>query len=76
MMPYMDRSWVNPAYRQIAALLRDRITDGTYRPGTQLPSLRALQAETGHAIMTIRRAIAVLADEGLVRTVGKGTYVR
>ncbi len=64
-------------HQQIASLIRDSITTGTYSPGTALPPVRLLAGETGCAVHTVRKGIAVLAAEGLVRTVpGKGTFVR
>jgi GntR family transcriptional regulator len=63
-------------YQQLAAILRGRIADGTYPAGRRLPPLIALEEEFGLSSMTVRRAVAVLADEGLVRTVpGRGTFV-
>ena len=63
-----------PAYVQLAAILRARIEDGTYTG--RLPSERDLQQEFGSAPMTSRKAIRLLADEGLVHTVaGRGTFV-
>lgn len=64
-----------PSYQQLAAQLRERITAGEIGPDEPLPSITRIQQETGLAITTIRRAIAVLAAEGLAYTVpGRGTY--
>ena len=42
-----------------------------------LPSLMELTEQTGLAPNTIRRAIKILIDEGIVYTVpGRGTFVR
>jgi DNA-binding GntR family transcriptional regulator len=66
-----------PLYRQLADLLRTAITGGTYGPGDRLPSEPALQQEHGLARDTVRAAIAVLRDEGLVVTLpGRGTFVK
>jgi GntR family transcriptional regulator len=54
-----------PAYEQLAAIIRARIEDGTYPPRTAIPSITAIVAETGLAIGTVRKAIRVLVDEGL-----------
>jgi GntR family transcriptional regulator len=65
-----------PSYQQLARQLRDRIRAGTYAPGGPLPSITYLTGETGLAVNTVRRAVALLADEGYVVTVpGRGTYV-
>jgi GntR family transcriptional regulator len=69
-----DRSR-EPSYRQLADQLRDRIRDGRYPPGAPLPSITQLTGETGLAVQTVRRAIAVLADEGWAVVVpGRGTF--
>ncbi|MGH3281774.1 MAG: GntR family transcriptional regulator [Trebonia sp.] len=62
-------------YVQLAALLRARIESGEVT--SLLPSIMELTEETGLAVGTVRRAIKVLADEGLVQTIpGRGTFVR
>lgn len=59
---------------QLAAQLRTRIKSGEIR--SVLPSIMELTEETGLSINTVRRAIRVLIDEGLVYTVpGRGTFV-
>jgi GntR family transcriptional regulator len=64
-----------PSYLQLAAQLRERITTGAIGPDEPLPSLTRMQQETGLAVTTIRRAIEVLATEGIAYTVpGRGTY--
>ena len=66
-----------PRYLQLADLIRTRIQDGRYRPGTAIPSIERLRQELGLSVMTIRKAVKLLAAEGLLRVIpGKGTYVR
>ncbi len=61
-------------FQQLAAILRERIQAGEYPPGRKIPSIIDLVEESGLSTMTVRRAVQVLADEGLVRTVpGRGT---
>ncbi|MDQ2877108.1 MAG: winged helix-turn-helix domain-containing protein [Actinomycetota bacterium] len=61
-------------YLQLARQLRAGIRSGEIGP--RLPSLMELTEETGLAPNTVRRAIKVLADEGLVITEpGRGTFV-
>ncbi len=63
-------------YRQLAALLRERIDDGTYRPGQRMPSEKDLHDEFGFARETVRRALAVLREEGVIEVRhGYGTFV-
>lgn len=71
----IDRDAPDPPYLQIAAILRARITSGELPPGTRLPSVAGLIAEYGVARTTARKALRVLAGEGLARVVpGWGTY--
>ena len=63
-------------WKQLTAILRTRIRNGTYEPGRALPSEKQLEQEFGIARGTARKAIAALRSEGLVVTVaGRGTYV-
>lgn len=65
-----------PSYRQLAAILRERIVAGVYKPGEPIPSLVRLGQETGLAKNTITAAMDLLAEEGLiVRVSGRGTFV-
>jgi len=65
-----------PSYLQLAAALRERIESGEIPPEEALPSITYLVQETGLAVGTVRKAIKVLADEGLVVTVpGRGSFV-
>ena len=63
-----------PRYREIEAVLRERIAH--LRPGQRLPSDTDLCAEFGVSRMTARHAMAQLADEGLVRRDPDGTQRR
>jgi GntR family transcriptional regulator len=68
------QSPVHP-YQQLATQLRQRIESGEIT--TQLPSITDLTSQTGLAVGTVRRAIDILVQEGLVQTVpGRGTFVR
>ncbi len=59
---------------QLAELLRERIASGEIT--SVVPSILELTEETGLAVNTVRRAIKILADEGLVQTIpGRGTFV-
>lgn len=55
-------------YVQLAAILRAQIESGELQPGQQLPSETTLTQEYGVARGTVRQAIKVLRDEGLVIT--------
>src|ERR1700758_2330714 len=64
----MDRTQINrvSVADQVAALLRRRILEGEFRPGTQLPEL-PLASSLGVSRNTMREAIRILALEGLLR---------
>ncbi|HWD73334.1 MAG TPA: GntR family transcriptional regulator [Actinomycetota bacterium] len=64
-----------PAYLNVADELRAGIRGGTYPPGSQLPSLRALAAQHGVSEIVIRAAFAVLRNEGLVTTQARSRTV-
>ena len=65
-----------PVYRQLADLLREAITSGKLTVGKPLPSESTLMGEHGVSRDTVRKAVAILRDEGIVVTVqGKGSYV-
>jgi GntR family transcriptional regulator len=66
-----------PLYVQLAGILRDMITAGELAPRAPLPSESYLQQEQGVSRGTVRMAVAILRDEGLVVTIGgRGTFVR
>ena len=64
-------------YAALAAALRARAVAGEWPPGSALPAEQTLAAEYGVALGTMRRALDLLADQGLVERVhGRGTFVR
>lgn len=66
-----------PLWEQLAALLRRMIQSGELRPRDPLPSESQLQQEHGVSRGTIRRALDILRNEGLIVTIaGRGTYVK
>ncbi|MEU6133240.1 GntR family transcriptional regulator [Saccharopolyspora sp. NPDC047091] len=64
-------------HQVIGNTLRQRIADGTYPPGSTIPSIIELMDEFDVARDTVRDAVARLANEGLVTPRrGIGTVVR
>lgn len=57
-----------PSYQVVADVLRKRIALGVYFPGNRLPSERQLAEVLGVGRSTIRVAVRMLSDEGLVVT--------
>lgn len=65
-----------PLYRQIADLIAQEITKGTYGPGVRLPSEARISQEYGVSRLTARAAHRELAERGLAVVVqGRGTFV-
>ena len=65
-----------PLYEQLAEILRDDIRSGALPPHRALPTIPVLMQTHDVSDGTVKRAIGILRDEGLVRLVkGKGTYV-
>ena len=66
-----------PAHQRIAeALIRD-IAAGRLLDGERLPTERTMAADFGVAVGTLRKALATLAQNGLLERVqGSGNYVR
>lgn len=63
-------------YRSVATELSRRIKSGTYAAGSMLPSEPSLAIEFSIARNTIRSALAVLEDDGLVEALpGQGRRV-
>jgi DNA-binding GntR family transcriptional regulator len=64
----MDRTQITrvSVADQVAALLRQRILEGEFRPGTQLQEL-PLASSLGVSRNTMREAIRILSIEGLLR---------
>lgn len=72
----VDHEGKTPVYQQIAAILRSEIERGVYPPGRPVPSETQLMQRFEVARLTARKAVRVLAGEGLVEVVpGRGAYV-
>jgi GntR family transcriptional regulator len=70
----VERSDV-PLYVQLAGILREKILSGEIPPTQPLPSKRALRAEYQVAANTAQKAMDVLREEGLTRSVrGLGVF--
>ena len=65
-----------PVWARIEASLRERIESGELGAGQRLPAERDMARQLGVSRMTVRQALAALAERGLVeRGVGQGTFV-
>jgi GntR family transcriptional regulator len=63
-------------YHQLAALFRNQIETGAWAVGTQIPTVIELAQSYGVARETVRHALGMLVDDGLIRRYrAKGTFV-
>lgn len=66
----------SPIYMQLAHRLRQQIEEGDINAGEALPSERELCKIMGASRVTVRKAIELLIEDGLLsRRQGSGTYV-
>ncbi len=66
-----------PVYLQIAELLARQIKAGYWHQGERLPTEADLAQRLDVAIGTLRKALALLAEQGVLERIqGSGTYVR
>ncbi|MFE9735511.1 GntR family transcriptional regulator [Streptomyces sp. NPDC005863] len=72
----IDLDRTRPIWRQVAAVIVERIEGGTYPAGSRVPSVVELSTEFGVAASTAQKVLAHLKAEGLVRAeIGLGTFV-
>ncbi len=65
-----------PLYHRVYSVLRQRVDNGEYPPGAQLPTEDELEAEFGVSRATVRQAVGELVAAGIVsRRQGRGTFV-
>ncbi len=66
-----------PLHRQLFLVLHDEIARGAMAPGDALPTEQALCDQFGVSRITVRRALADLAEQGYIeRRQGVGSFVR
>lgn len=64
-------------YLEVIDLIMERITQGKYPPGLKLPSEEQLAREFGVSRVSLREALRVLAEDGvIIRRHGNGTFIR
>ncbi len=65
-----------PLYVQVASVLRMRIVSGLWSAGDKIPTLEELEREFEVARVTVRQAVDILREEGLLLArQGLGTFV-
>jgi len=74
--PALTPSSAVPLYEQVADHIATEIAAGHAMPGDKLPAERELAQDWGIAYGTMRSAIALLRDRGLIASRhGKGTFI-
>ncbi len=69
-------NYQSPIYLQLREVVRTKIEDGEYLPGTAIPSENALADTYGINRLTVRTAVDALVNEGVLKRVqGKGVFV-
>jgi GntR family transcriptional regulator len=65
-----------PMYLQIMEQIRQRVVLGEWKPGEQIPSIRAMAIALQISVITVKRAYLELEREGVIVTQhGKGSVV-
>ncbi len=73
----INRASFEPAYMQLVRMVSEQIATGALRPGDQLPTEGQFCTQYAVSPMTVRRAINILVEKGLVSTThGRGTFVK
>lgn len=73
---HIDAAVRSPRYVQVYSTIRSWIYQGTYKPGGQLPTEEEIGKLFGVSRITTRKAVSMLAEEGLVTAQpGRGTFV-
>ncbi|KHE67881.1 GntR family transcriptional regulator [Halobacillus sp. BBL2006] len=66
-----------PLYRRIAQQIKDEIEEGNWMEGEAIPTENHLSEQYNASRVTIRQAIKVLVEDGLLEKIqGSGTYVK
>jgi GntR family transcriptional regulator len=76
-MHKVNRDLYEPSYLQLVRIMQEQIANGELRPGDRLPSESQLCKFHNISPMTVRRAINILVDQGMVSAEqGRGTFVK
>ena len=72
----LNANSITPLYKQLVQKLKDDIENGVYKPGDQLLPERDFAAQNGVSVITTRKALEELVQEGIIeKKQGKGTFV-
>ena len=71
-----ETTYKSPLYIQLREVLRTKIEEGEYLPGTQIPSENQLSEMYGISRLSVRSAVQALVEEGVLMSAqGKGVFV-
>ena len=72
----LDPASAVPTFLQLRTQLIDRVRSGDLKPGTRIPTVRALAGELGIAPNTVAKAYRQLEEDGILETRGRnGSFV-
>lgn len=73
----LNHDCITPLYEQIAQQIKQEVNSGCFDAQKRLPTEKAFAEQFKVSRITVRKAIQLLSQEGLVETKqGKGTFVR
>jgi len=65
-----------PMYLQLMEQMKRKVAVGDWKPGQEIPSIRALAASAQVSVITVKRAYMELEREGVIVTrQGRGSFV-
>jgi DNA-binding LacI/PurR family transcriptional regulator len=71
-----DQPGALPVHRRISDAIASRVADGSYPPGSKLPSEARLAQEFGVSRGTLRQALLALRAQGFIEAIaGRGSFV-
>ena len=72
----MNKLSSNPLYEQVFNRIKDSVRSGEYKKGDLIPSEKELMELMGVSRVTVRQALKMLSDSGIIETrKGKGSIV-
>jgi GntR family transcriptional regulator len=73
---FISKADGRPMYQQVVERIKFLISTGDWKPGQEIPSIRALAAAISVSVITVQRAYHELENEGvIVSRHGRGTFV-
>lgn len=65
-----------PLYLQLVAIIKQRVVENSWQPGMKIPSENEMAREFDLSVGTVKKALGVLVNEGvLFRRQGQGTFI-